>query len=394
MFNDRSIVRAMDHRDRDSPFAGAAPYAYAQGNPATYSDHSDLFVPSHGGYDPFSQYSDNSSELQQCTSTEDKHDQQQLATQLQQQQQQKARGRNTKPVYHGCSPGQWVIAGRGGGFLCGHRPKPDPNATPWGGLKLALGLALAFVPGLDLASPELIASDIAAEEGGASSAEEAAASCGGMSFTVGTRVLLASGSVVPISQLKVGDKVLATNTRTGKTQAETVAAVLIHRDTDLYDLKLRAETKTAVIDTTTSHLFWVLGTGGHDGRWVKAGALRYGTHLRTPSGGYATVLGGWTPRQHSGWMWDLAIPGDHDFYIDTATAAVLVHNCSINEGEPQQTVHGAERAADPSRLSPAAQAEVIANSTQTFTQADGAQVFVQQVGDRYNVVVQGENGVY
>jgi len=26
-------------------------------------------------------------------------------------------------------------------------------------------------------------------------------------------------------------------------------------------------------------------------------------------------------------MWDLTIPGDHDFYIDAA-AAVLVHNCS------------------------------------------------------------------
>jgi hypothetical protein len=62
-------------------------------------------------------------------------------------------------------------------------------------------------------------------------------------------------------------------------------------------------------------------------------------------------------------------------------------------GEPQQTVHGAERAADPSRLDPAAQSDVIANPTETYTQPDGAQVYVQQVGDRYNVVVQGENGV-
>jgi hypothetical protein len=26
-------------------------------------------------------------------------------------------------------------------------------------------------------------------------------------------------------------------------------------------------------------------------------------------------------------MWDLTIHGDHDFYIDTATTAILVHNC-------------------------------------------------------------------
>ena len=27
-------------------------------------------------------------------------------------------------------------------------------------------------------------------------------------------------------------------------------------------------------------------------------------------------------------MWDLTIPGDHDFYINTAAAPILVHNCS------------------------------------------------------------------
>jgi hypothetical protein len=27
-------------------------------------------------------------------------------------------------------------------------------------------------------------------------------------------------------------------------------------------------------------------------------------------------------------MWDLTIPGDHDFYIDTAAAEVLVHDCT------------------------------------------------------------------
>jgi hypothetical protein len=142
-------------------------------------------------------------------------------------------------------------------------------------------------------------------------------------------VLLASGIAVPISQLKAGMKVLATNTKTGKTQAETVTAVLVHHDTDLYDLKVKDGGKTAVIDTTSSHLFWVPGAGGHGGRWVRAGALRYGTRLRTPSGrDTAVVTGGWVPRQSSGWMWDLTVPGnnDHDFYIDTTAAPVIVHN--------------------------------------------------------------------
>ena len=71
---------------------------------------------------------------------------------------------------------------------------------------------------------------VAAED--SSALDDAAATCGGESFTAGTRVLLATGAAIPISQLKPGDKVLATNTKTGKTQAEPVTAVLVHHDTD------------------------------------------------------------------------------------------------------------------------------------------------------------------
>lgn len=40
----------------------------------------------------------------------------------------------------------------------------------------------------------------------------------------------------------------------------------------------------------------------------------------------ATVVRGYTPKQSTGLMWDLTIQGDHDFYVDTSAAAVLVHN--------------------------------------------------------------------
>jgi len=133
---------------------------------------------------------------------------------------------------------------------------------------------------------------------------------------------------VPISSLVPGEKVLATNVKTGKTQAEPVAAVLVHHDTDLYDLKVRASARTAVIQTTSSHLFWDQTSG----RWVKAAALKYGTGLRAPAGDTATVLGGYTPKTTTGWMWDLSVPGnnDHGFYIDVIDTAVLVHNCTIH----------------------------------------------------------------
>jgi RHS repeat-associated protein len=173
--------------------------------------------------------------------------------------------------------------------------------------------------------------------------EDAVESClvGGSSFTAKTKVLLANGTAVPISSLKLGEKVLATNTKTGKTEAEAVTAVMLHYDTDLYDLKVRAKGKTMVIDTTSSHLFWVPGSGGHAGQWVKAGALKYGTRLRTAEGrGTAAALGGMVPRQQDGWMWDITVPGDddHDFYVQTASTDVLVHNC----GNVSSTVSAAK----------------------------------------------------
>ncbi len=160
--------------------------------------------------------------------------------------------------------------------------------------------ALAADVGADAAADA--GGEAAGEAGAEGAGEEAPAgsepgpSCGGSSFTAGTRVVLASGVAIPISQLEVGDKVLATSTKTGKTQAESVAAVLVHHDTDLYDLKIRFGSKTSVIDTTSSHLFFIPGTGGDGGRWVKAGALKYGTHLRTPDGSdTAVAAGGWIP---------------------------------------------------------------------------------------------------
>jgi hypothetical protein len=74
--------------------------------------------------------------------------------------------------------------------------------------------------------------------------EEGEAAACGESFTASTKVLLGPGAAVPISALKPGDKVLATNVKTGKTQPETVAAVLVHHDTDLYNLKVKSGHRT------------------------------------------------------------------------------------------------------------------------------------------------------
>ena len=63
-------------------------------------------------------------------------------------------------------------------------------------------------------------------------------------------------------------------------------------------------------------------------KWLPAGNLKSGTHLRTPDGQAAVVVGGSVPAVHDGWMWDLTVPGnnDHDFYVAVAATTVLVHN--------------------------------------------------------------------
>jgi hypothetical protein len=194
-----------------------------------------------------------------------------------------------------------------------------------GGLSLFSGGLSLFSGGLDLLQGGV---DVALGGG-------ISALCG-QSFTAGTKVLLASGATIPIADLKPGDKVLATNVKTGKTQAETVGAVLVHHDTDLYNLKVKKGDRTAVIRTTANHLFWDTTTG----RWVKASALHRGDHLRTPSGSIATAAGGYTPRQDTGWMWDLTIPGDHDFYIDTFATSLLVHNYDCPIANSKEDVNG------------------------------------------------------
>jgi large repetitive protein len=190
------------------------------------------------------------------------------------------------------------------------------------------------------------AASAAADDADATDPDDSNESCeatpGGESFSASTGVLLADGKTVPISSLKVGDKVKAVDTKTGKGQTETVTAVLLHHDTDLYDLTVRSGGQTEVIHTTSSHLFW---DPSLDYGWIPAKQLKQGMYLKTPDGQVAVVVGGSVPAVRDGWMWDLTVPGDndHDFYVAVAATAVLVHNCG--DGTPGYSTR-TERAGD------------------------------------------------
>ena len=124
-------------------------------------------------------------------------------------------------------------------------------------------------------------------------------------FTAATPVVLASGAAAAISSLKPGDKITAVNTATGKTETQTVQAVMVKWDTDLYNLNVKVNGHHQTINTTANHLFYDPAAK----KWVEASKLNKGEHLKTPNGMLATADGGTTPKDHEGWMWDLTVPG-------------------------------------------------------------------------------------
>ena len=199
----------------------------------------------------------------------------------------------------------------------------------------------------DLASDGMASE--AAEEGSAEEADQAAEnantpSCPAESFTPSTLVKMANGALVPISSIKIGDKVLATDVLTGTSTSETVTATNIHDDNDLMNVIVKSPSGISTIHTTDMHPYWDLTTGS----WTFAENLQPGDSLRTDDGAQVAVA---DVIQLSGIrdMWDLTVAYDHDFYVSVgseSSTAVLVHNCPskaerlgqvfqrLNAGEP------------------------------------------------------------
>ncbi len=133
---------------------------------------------------------------------------------------------------------------------------------------------------------------------------------------------MADGTGKNIKDIKVGDRVRATDPTTGKTTAQIVLAVHINHDTQLTDLTVKVNGETATIHTTAHHPIW------DETRqvWVNAGDLQPDTVLRTATGegGDLLAVTNYPGAQN---MWNLTVADVHTFYVVAGDAAVLVHNC-------------------------------------------------------------------
>jgi RHS repeat-associated protein len=167
--------------------------------------------------------------------------------------------------------------------------------------------------------------------------------CRTHSFDPNTRVAMADGTTRPIKDVKVGDKVAATDPRTGGKQAKPVTQLHLNRDTDLTDVTVKtakqpksgrawgirlataalaAVAATTVLHTTAHHPFW----DDTASTWVNAAELTPGHDLRTLDGEKATVT---AVRNYSGAkdMRDLTVADVHTYYVAVGDEQVLVHNC-------------------------------------------------------------------
>jgi RHS repeat-associated protein len=145
---------------------------------------------------------------------------------------------------------------------------------------------------------------------------------GARSFDGDTEVVLADGSAKPISEIKVGDQILATDPETNTTGARAVTHVWIHDDT-VIDLAL---TGGATVTTTEDHPFW----NATDRQWQDAQDIDPGDQLRTSDGRTVTVSSlDWTTA-HTDTAYNLTVDTIHTYYVMAEDTPVLVHNCNTH----------------------------------------------------------------
>lgn len=148
----------------------------------------------------------------------------------------------------------------------------------------------------------------------------------GNSFTPETPVVLGDGSAKPIRDVRIGDRVLAADPRTGATGPRPVTATITGAgDKRLIDVSVdtdgTAGGKTGMVTATDSHPFWVAGPD----RWVTAAELRAGQWLRTGSGSWVqiTALAARTRRTT---VHNLTVAGLHTYHVGAGSTSLLVHN--------------------------------------------------------------------
>ncbi|THA25095.1 hypothetical protein E4198_10455 [Streptomyces sp. RKND-216] len=147
------------------------------------------------------------------------------------------------------------------------------------------------------------------------------------SFTPDTRVLMADGSTKPISEVRIGDEVRATDPETGETTVETVTAEILGKGLKrlvrvTVDVDGDKGDETASVTATDGHPFWVPELDA----WIDATDLKAGQWLRTSVGTHVQITAVARYTQPTT-VHNLTVTDTHTYYVLAGATPVLVHNC-------------------------------------------------------------------
>lgn len=155
------------------------------------------------------------------------------------------------------------------------------------------------------------------------------------SFAPSTPVLMADGTTRAISDVEVGDHVVTTDPKTGRSLAQPVLNVIVgYGAKNLVELDLDPSTP-GVLTATADHPIWVQDRG-----WVDAKDVRVGDRVRDADGTTAPVARTTNRgRLANTLVYNLTIGATHTFQVLVDNLAILVHNSSCNIA-----AHGVPRA--------------------------------------------------
>ncbi|GAA0927045.1 polymorphic toxin-type HINT domain-containing protein [Streptomyces thermoalcalitolerans] len=141
-------------------------------------------------------------------------------------------------------------------------------------------------------------------------------------FLAGTGVLMSDGTTKDIEDIKVGDKVLATDPKTGATsEREVTATIVTDGDKHFVDLTITTPDGLEKLVATHEHPFWVVS----ERKWIEADDLKPGMSLRTDDGRAVLVAAIRQYHDHQR-TYNLTIEGVHTYYVLAGETPVLVHN--------------------------------------------------------------------
>ena len=135
---------------------------------------------------------------------------------------------------------------------------------------------------------------------------------------------MANGGYLPISEIDIGDYVIAADQESGERSRQPVLDVIVGYGTKhIVAIDTDLDPLTAPLKATSNHPFWVVGQG-----WVEAGDVRVGDEMISPDGAISKVaLVDDQGELDEELVYNLTVGNLHTFIVATSGGdEVLTHN--------------------------------------------------------------------